>query len=144
MIIRAITSADITIISRWFQYRRWPLPPVENVMPRDGFVACHDDGTLLACAWLYSTGSSKAEVSWMNMNPDVEEDVAKAALLAVVEWIQKAVSYSDPPIRLLVSFTDDEQVIRSLESLGFRIRYGYARLTWTAPEKSKDEPITAA
>jgi carbamate kinase len=129
MNIRKITDDDIPEISRWFKSIQWDLPPVDGVLPKDGFVA-EKDGVLVACAWIYLTGSSVAFVQWSNTNPDLDAEVQSAGIAAVMKQYQDMSQHLSPPIKTIVTYTKNERFKAKLKSLDFRSQFGFYQCTW--------------
>lgn len=46
------------------------MPPVDQILPRTGFIAISNSGKKLAVAWIYLTNSSMAFIEWTATNPD--------------------------------------------------------------------------
>lgn len=70
MLIRPIETEDMLEVSEWFSRRKWPMPPVDQILPRTGFIAISNSGKKLAVAWIYLTNSSMAFIEWTATNPD--------------------------------------------------------------------------
>lgn len=127
---RSITPLDIPEIFRWFESRKWPMPPIENVAPGDGFV-CEEDDRMLACAWVYFTGRSIAILEWTATNPDLPDGLTQHALHKCVDSIKDYCQHVSPPIKALCLFTQNEKLADSFERMKFKKQGGYQRLLWT-------------
>lgn len=135
MIVRKVEDKDLPEISDWFRSISWPLPGVENLMPKDqGYVAV-DGNKLCACAWLYLTGTSLGLISWTNTHPKLEAEKQKEALNAVIKTIQEAATFAN--VKLLVVHTKNEKFAETLKKLEFRAGFGFYQATWIA----KDDAI---
>lgn len=134
MSVRQITEEDIPTISKWFTSIEWPLPPIAKILPHDqGFVS-HKDDKLLACAWLYTTGTAMGYISWTNTNPDISSDDQRDGLADVIKAIQEASKLAG--IRLLVIHTKNEKFAQSLKKYGFESKCCFYQSTWVAPNDS--------
>lgn len=129
MIIRKITDEDVPEISRWFTSIQWDLPPVANAMPKDGFVA-ESDGVLVACAWIYLTGSAVAFVQWTNSNPDLDEKVQAEGISAIINQYQEMSKHLVPAVKTIVTYTKNERFKTKLKNLGFRSQFNFYQCTW--------------
>lgn len=112
-------NRDMDEIISWFQSIEWPHAPVENLMPQIGLLACEGD-TRLACGFLYTTGTSKAEMSWLNTNPQVEGSKQLLGLKTVIETLQEKAMTLPRPIRLIEIVSTDEGLKMLLKQLKFR------------------------
>lgn len=129
MKVRLFDEKDVKEISRWFESIQWPLPPSDNLLPRDGFVA-EDDEDLLACAFLYTTGTSLGIISWINSNPDVSGEIQSEALTSIIKKIQEVCSNIRPQISQLLIHTKSDKFSHKLKGLGFKTHFGFHQATW--------------
>lgn len=134
MIIRAVNESDIPEISTWFESISWDLPPVENSLPKQGFLA-EQDGKLLACAWLYTSGTSIAEIGWTCTNPKSDSKLQSDAISAVVEFIQKEICKVSG-IKSLKLYTKNMKFVQKLEGLNFRKKFPFYQMTWVSRDES--------
>jgi hypothetical protein len=140
MAVRQIVEDDIPTISEWFQSIEWPLPPIAKILPHDqGFVSYKDD-KLIACAWLYTTGTAMGYISWTNTNPDVAAEVQRDGLTEVIKSIQAASKLAG--IQVLVTHTKSEKFAQSLKKHGFESKCCFYQSTWVAPnDTSKTDQV---
>jgi len=141
MQIRRVEDKDIAEISRWFQSIQWDLPAVERALPKDGYVAENDAGVLIACAWLYVTGSSVSFVQWTNTNPDVKDQEQSDGLSLIIKTIQEMAPKLNPPINSLCIYTKNEKFKEKLKQLDFRSNFGFYQNTWVAKNESKSSKV---
>lgn len=121
---RVDPDLDVSEISRWFKSLAWDLPPVPDLLPKDGFVA-ESDGELVACAWLKISGTAEAEILWTCTNPDVSSEKQAQGLTSLIEKLKGICEHISPPIRLIVIRTRNEKFATRLKSLGFRVKFGF-------------------
>jgi hypothetical protein len=138
MIVRRAEEKDLFELTRWFESVSWDLPPVQNVIPKeDGYVA-ELNGVLVACAFLYMTGSSCAFLQWTNVNPDLDNEVQSQGIDAIISKLQSVSMSATPPIRTFVTFTKSEKFAQKLKGLGFRSSYGFHQCTWVAKKNATE------
>lgn len=131
MIIRKITDTDYPEILSWFASRKWPQPPVEDIAPQVGFVA-EENGQLVACAWSYFTGRSIAFIEWTGTNPALTDELGTKGLHYVLDAIKDFCAVSNPPVRALCLFTQNDKLCSHFSKMGFKSAKGYTRLMWVA------------
>ena len=131
MKVRLFGDEDVKEVSRWFKDVQWPLPPTANLLPREGFIA-EADGVQLACAFLYTTGTSLGVISWINTNPDVAEAAQKESLKAIILRIQDVAQNIKPAINQLVLHTKSDEFAKMLKDLDFKTHFGFHQATWVA------------
>jgi hypothetical protein len=136
--VRKITDDDLPEISKWFAAIQWDLPPVEGVFPKDGFVAVKDD-TLVACAWIYLTGSAVAFVQWTNTNPDLDEVTQSDGITAIMKQYQEMSKHLSPQVKTIVTYTKNERFKTKLKSLNFRAQFGFFQCTWVGKKDASDK-----
>lgn len=127
MIIRAIAENDHPELFRWFQSRKWPLPPVEEIAPDLGFVA-EKNGVLIACAWAYLTGRAIGFIEWVGTNPDVSTQEGMTGLTKIIATLKGA--RTPHPVRAWCFLTKNDALAEKFHSLGFRVEENYKRLLW--------------
>lgn len=138
MIIRKVEEQDLPEISRWFESISWDLPPVEGAIPRDGFIA-ELDNVLIACAWLYVTGSACSFVQWTNTNPDVDEKLQADGISLILKKFQDMAPHLTPPIKTIVTYTRNDKFRDKLKTLGFRHQGGFYQCTWVGKKNANQE-----
>jgi hypothetical protein len=138
MIIRKIEEQDLPEVSRWFESTSWDLPPVEGAIPPDGFVAVKD-GKLVACAWIYVTGSACSFVQWTNTNEEIDEKLQSDGVTAIFKHFQEISSHLTPPIKAIVTYTKSEKFKEKLKGLGFRSSFGFYQCTWVGKKNAAKE-----
>ena len=128
---------DLPEVTEWFSSTQWPHPPVDNLMPKFGVMAVEGD-VRLACGFLYTTSTSKAELSWLNTNPKVDGARQLAGLRAVIQTVQQKAMELPVPIRLIEVISSDEGLKPLLKSLKFQTKSVY-RATFMPPKRKKNE-----
>lgn len=110
LLVRKIKDEDMPEVTSWFVDRKWPLPPVDGILPPTGFVA-EKDGELYAAAWLYVSNSSLGHLEWMVTRP--KSGVAGVrALEKVIEHIKEA---SNPHVKCIIQFLSNDRLSRIME-----------------------------
>lgn len=136
-------NRDMEEVIEWFQTTQWPHAPVENLIPKFGIVACEGD-TKIACGFVYTTSTSKAEMSWLNTNPKVEGSQQLAGLKAVIETLQEKAMQLTPKIRLIEIVSQDEGIKPLLKQLKFRFnKTPIYRATYMPPKNPPKESVDA-
>jgi len=125
---RPFDEKDLSEISQWFAALEWPLPPIADILPPIGCVIEDSEG-LVACGWLYTTGTSLAFLSWMAANPARSLDVQHAAIEQVIVSMQDAVK-SNEKIRSIMVLSKGGGFLHQLKRLGFRAKPGFDLCTW--------------
>lgn len=125
--VRPATEADLILIASWFENVKWPLPAVDNTIPRVGFI-CDMDGVPTACAYLDLSGTAKGEVLWTAMNPDAMVRAATAAMCHLIKKIQEDTEKIN--VNLLRIMTKSDAFSEAMRSVGFRAERGFIQLTW--------------
>lgn len=128
MIIRQITKDDMPEVFSWFATRKYPQPIVESIAPDFGIVA-EEDGILKACMWAYLTGRSIAFVEWVATNPSVRDH--RKYTDALIQHLKTMCEHSDPPIRALCFYTQNEKLAGQFKHAGFSKGKEYFRMLWT-------------
>lgn len=142
MIIRKITEDDFPEIAKWFESIQWDLPAVEGAIPKDGYVAQTEDGRLVACAWIYLTGTGISFVQWTNTNPAVKETEQSEGISRIIKTFQEVAPQLQPPIKAFTIYTKNEKFKDRLKTLGFRSSFGFYQCTWVAKKNgSKPDPV---
>ncbi len=116
-------------ISGWFAGVKWPMPGADSVLP-SGFVAVDENGDLVACAFVYTSNTAMAYMSWMGVNPEMDASVTSHGLKCVITKVQELCQKLDKKISLLMTHTKSEALAASLYQLGFRRDSGYYQMTW--------------
>jgi len=132
MKIRKVTDEDVPEIATWFESISWDLPAVDGALPRDGYVAENEKGQLVACAWLYVTGSAISFVQWTNTNPSVKDEEQSAGIAKIIETFKEVAPNLKPPIKALTIYTKNDKFRSKLKTLGFRSQFGFYQCTWVA------------
>lgn len=127
---RRATDEDLIEISSWFSQIRWPYPPSANIGPRDGFFVAEMEGILFACAGLYATGTSKADISWTCTNPKAAPETSSVTLDNLILWIISEAGKTVPPITFTELYTKNELFSQRLKKLGGRIEKDFIRVTF--------------
>jgi hypothetical protein len=127
--IRSIEERDLPEIARWFDNRKWPLPPVKGVGPRIGVVA-EKNGVMYACIYSYLTGTSVVYLEWPGLNPDAPISQAMEAMSEVIDHFKKMCDLSDPKVRVLSITTPSFSLSEEFKKHGFRTESGYYKATW--------------
>lgn len=136
MKIRAFDrDKDIHAVVRWFESQEWPYPPVENLLPDMGIMCTDEDDNALACCFVYTTGTSLAQISWIGVEPSLNDADKAIALGAILERIQLEAMHLEQPIRLIEVCTRDRSIEPILKEKGFWIKYGYYRATYMPPNE---------
>ncbi len=141
MKVRLFDEKDVKEVSRWFESIQWPLPPSDNLLPCDGFIA-EDGEDLVACAFLYTTGTSLGIVSWINSNPDVSSEAQSEGLNSIIKKIQEVCANIHPKISQLLIHTKSEKFVHKLKGLGFKSHFGFYQATWVL-SNNESKTITA-
>lgn len=136
MKIRSVGEDDVKELSRWFESVKWPMPPAENLLPKDSFLV-ELDGKPVACAFVYLTGTAFLYISWTNTNPDVSEKEQADGLEKIVKTVQEFAKVSSPKIRVIQTFTKNEKFATKLKNLDFRLDFGFYQATWLLKDDSK-------
>lgn len=127
ILVRKINEEDMPEITGWFVDRKWPLPPVEGIIPPTGFIALKD-GEPMAAAWLYVTNSTLAHLEWLVTRPKSGVE-GISALEKVIEHI-KETSY--PHVKCIVGFLSNDRLARIMErKLQFKNAGKENLLIWT-------------
>lgn len=129
--IREIKQDDYPEIITWFLDRKWPQPPIEGIGPNIGWVDEREDGELLSCAFTYTTGTSLAIIEWTGTNPELSESQTMPSLISVFDHIKRCCELSDPKIRALIMFTQNDALASRLKEKGFSKTPGFMRLIWS-------------
>ena len=122
--VRAITDDDFSEIARWFDNRKWPLPPAKNVGSKIGVIA-EKNGVKYACIYSYLTGTAVAYLEWPGLNPDVPMEQSMAAFSDIIRHFKKMCEFSDPKIRVMSITTPSYSLSEEFKKHGFRIESGY-------------------
>lgn len=130
MNFRPIQPEDLPEVFSWYADRKWPTPPVESVGPKHGFVS-EEDGVMMACAWLYLTGTAKAYLDWTATNPSVDEQKSSLAMTHLIQEIKKIAEVTDPSIKVIEFITGNEKLAERFERLKFKKEKQSYRLLWT-------------
>ncbi len=125
---RPFEPADLPQIATWFADIEWPLPPIADMLPKIGAVA-EKDGKLLACGWLYTTGTSLAFLSWTATNPDEDIALQGEAMESVIASLQEAVKYQSE-IKMIMVLSKSDAFLTRLKKLNFRAKRGFDLCTW--------------
>lgn len=132
MKIRPITNPeDFIEIFSWLDKKTWPLPKVSNVAPNWGFLA-EDKQEILACVWIYFTGTSLAEIEWVETNPEIDKALSEKALKAILEEIKLMSSSMSPKIKVLRFFSKDKHISNLFHRSGFKKEKNFSRLLWAS------------
>ena len=132
MIIRPITHEDMVEVSDWFSRRKWPMPPVEAILPKTGFLAISDNGTKLAVAWLYLTNSSLAFLEWTATNPDEPMQ----GMRALNRLFQHVKDISLPNVKAIMHLSGNPKMIKWLEKRqAFKNTEDAKIMIWTRGDK---------
>jgi hypothetical protein len=135
MIVRDITEEDKAEIARWFERRKWPLPAKPNILPKIGAVAVSDK-QLIACAWLYQTGTSLAFIEWTGTNPDVGEKIGMMGLTMVINKLKESCEHAKPQkIMALCHHVQNDKLADHYEKLGFKKKTKFSQMLWTQKNK---------
>lgn len=129
MIIREIKPEDVAEVFTWMADRKWPQPAVADIAPKFGIVA-EREGKLLACLYSYLTGSSIAFIEWTATNPSVDSNDSANALMLLFEHMKKMCDVSDPKVRALCLYTQNDKFADQLASSGFKKTQKFYRLMW--------------
>lgn len=133
MIIREIKpELDLEEIAKWFQTRKWPMPPIENIGPSFGLIAEDQEGNRYGCVWLYTTGRSLAYVDWLAVNPEFTQAQGNQAIQLIMDHIKQMCQVSDPKIKALCLFTKNRALANHMTTMGFKKEDNYQRLLWTS------------
>lgn len=127
---RRADDEDLLEISSWFSNIRWPYPPEANIGPRAGFFVAEMEGILFACAGLYATGTSKAEISWTCTNPKISTETQSRTLDQLILWIIEEAKKALPPITFFDLYTKNDLFSQRLKKLGGRIEKEFIRVTF--------------
>jgi len=128
--VRPITELDIPEIARWFDSRKWPLPPVEGIGPTFGMIA-HKHDVMYACIYSYTTGASIAYLEWPGTNPDVPQEQSMAAFDELIFHFKKSCEVSKPKIRCLCIVTASDLLANRFKKHGFKIQGDCFKAIWT-------------
>jgi hypothetical protein len=132
MLIREIKEDDLPEIFSWFETRKWPLPVIEGVGPKQGLLAEHE-GKPVACLWIYMTGTSVADIDWIGTNPFAQYEIAKDGIKNLIEsvkdWSRK--SAPEAKVRALRFYTRVKDMAALFSEHEFQKRDGYTRMLWT-------------
>lgn len=127
-----VLETDLPEISRWFEKRRWPQPPIDGIGPDFGLI-CEQDGVSIACCFIYLTGRAIAFIEWCGTNPDVDQAIATTGFSAIIEHMKRMCEVSqEPKIRALHLNTKNKLFASHLESNGFKREDGFVRMLWTS------------
>lgn len=99
---RIILDQDYPLLKTWWERRGGEAPPI-NMLPDTGVVA-EEDGTPIACAFLYEIGNAPIDiVEWEATNPDCTSPMkALRALNLVFDFFE---SYcGDKGVRFVLSW----------------------------------------
>lgn len=129
MKVRPVLESDLTEVLGWFQSRKWPQPPIEDIAPSDGLVA-ELNGKLVACAWFYTTGRSIAYIEWTGTNPALSDSQGAEGLMMIVEALKGIGEKISPPVKAWCLFTQNEKLANQFERLKFKKQSGYTRALW--------------
>lgn len=132
-LIRDIRESDLPEIIRWFDERRWPLPPVKDIGAKVGAVA-EKDGVLYACIYAYLTGTSIAFLEWPGTNPDIPINQAMEAFDEIVAHYKAMCQVSEPKVRALSISTQSKHLAERFKNHGFKLQDSYIRALWTLKE----------
>lgn len=138
MLVRAVEETDVKELSRWFESIKWPMPPAEGLLPKDSFLV-ETDNKLVACAFVYLTGTAFLYISWTNTNPDASEKEQSDGLEKIVRSVQEFAKVSHPKIRVIQTFTKNEKFAQKLKNLDFRLDFGYYQATWMLKDADKKD-----
>lgn len=127
--VRPITEEDFPEIVRWFDDRKWPLPPADNVGAKIGMLA-EKNGVMYACIYSYVTGTSVVYLEWLGLNPSVPVEQSSEALAALIENLKKMCEFAEPKVRVLSLSTQSEFIASKFKSSGFRVESDYYKVTW--------------
>lgn len=108
--IRMIEDDDFPEISEWFVKRRWPVPPVGQMLPETGYVAFKGE-KLLSVAWLYITNSQVGIIDWIATNPDAGP-IGTASIKKLVEYIE---TVSEGSTNVFMHFTPNDKLAKFLK-----------------------------
>jgi hypothetical protein len=130
---RPFEEGDLAEISGWFASLEWPLPPIEGILPNLGVVV-EEEGRLLACGWLYTTGTSLAFLSWTASSPKESPMLQSMAMEKLVTSIQEVVSKHQDRIKVVMALTKSAAFLNKLKGLQFRSKPGFDIATWIVKE----------
>jgi hypothetical protein len=133
MIIRLVTEHDIPELSKWFADVTWDYAPVKGQIPEQGFLA-EDNGKLIACAWLYTTGTAFGKIAYTCTNPDASNEDQTDGLKKIMETIKTAGLSAKRPVTQLEILTKSEAFAQVLKSVGFRVQSGFIKGVWVDKE----------
>ena len=128
MIIRQIEQSDLPEIFSWFENRKYPQPIIEDIAPDFGIIA-EDNGVKVACMWAYLTGRSIAFIDWVATNPKVIQP--REYTDALITHMKTMCEHSDPPIRALCFFTQNDKLAEQFKKSEFRANKTFHKLIWT-------------
>jgi hypothetical protein len=125
---RPFEEQDLPEIAGWFADLNWPLPPIADILPPIGCVVEDEEG-LLACGWLYTTGTSLAFLSWTATNPARDQADRELATEKLILSIQHVVRVNDK-IKSIMVLSRPGAFLNKLKSLNFRTKPGFDLCTW--------------
>lgn len=131
--IRQIIDEDLPEIARWFDDRKWPLPPADGVGAKIGTVA-EKNGVMYACIYTYTTGTSVVYLEWVGLNPSVPIEQTSDALVQLIDNLKKMCQFSEPKVRVLSFSTQSSFLASKFKTSGFRIESDYYKATWMLKE----------
>jgi hypothetical protein len=127
--VRPVTEDDVPEIVRWFDNRKWPLPPAHGVGAKIGIVA-ESNGVMYACIYTYITGTSVVYLEWCGLNPSVPVEQSSEALVSLIDSLKKMCEVSEPKVRVLSISTQSEFIAAQFKKCGFRLESDYYKATW--------------
>lgn len=130
MKIHQISEEDYPHIFSWFSLVSWPSAKVDGSAPEFGLIAVDGDERL-ACAFLYTTGTSSGFIEWTGINPDSDKKKAVEALEEILKELKKAAISSG--ILSLTFYTQNQKLAGRFEQNGFSRQEGFYKCQWTAP-----------
>jgi hypothetical protein len=100
-----------------------------------GVVTVNENDVPMACCFVYTTGTSLAEISWISSEKDLPFDQRLAAICESIRAIQKIAMKLEPQIRLIEIVTRDKSLEPVLKELGFWVKYGHLKATYMPPNE---------
>lgn len=128
--VRPVSFEDFPHIFPWFSLITWPTAKVEGSAPMFGLVAL-DGEQRLACAFLFTTGTSSGFIEWTGINPEADKKRAVEALEKIIEALKHSALSSN--ILSLTFYTQNQRLASRFEQNGFSKQEGFFKCQWTAP-----------
>ena len=117
MYLKNFQPEQYELVANWWDAHGWHSVPQE-FLSKTGLMVFDDEGVPRAALWLYRTDSPVMMAEWLVVNPD---NKPRESYAAVKELLTNAKLIADASGSYLMTFLQDESLIKIFQKQGFHI-----------------------